>query len=135
MPRLTPPSTPEFIPALKDESRERPVPTQWRPYFSKIVDAFVAKDYGISEPIPGVSPVPEEIASQIAEYVEDYGEVLTSLTEDTWHSSVTIWMGAYWETLIDLRTESEGRSDLVLHARVTEVRGEPLIEVGLVYVP
>jgi hypothetical protein len=67
-----------------------------------------------------VAPVSAETAKQIREYLEDYGATLVALDPDTWESSVSLWMGDKWEVLVDLWTEEEGRSDLVLHLYVRE---------------
>jgi hypothetical protein len=40
-----------------------------------------------------------------------------------------------WEVLVDLRTESEGRSDLILHAYVVHKGDNHQVEIYMVYVP
>ena len=57
------------------------------------------------------------------------------LPEETWDSSVCIWMGVRWDALIDLWTSSEGRSDLVLSLRVSEDGSGFKFDVYMVYVP
>ena len=119
----------------KDEENERPIPSVWRSTFSSIVDAFVKKDYSLSCGITGVSSVPDETATHIKEYIQDYGEELAQLPDETWESSIYIWMGGHWDALIDLWTIGEGRSDLVLCAKVLEKNNEYIVEIGMVYVP
>lgn len=121
--------------AVKDEDEQRPIPTAWRPIFREIVQALVAKDYQLSTGIPGVAPVSAETANQIDGYIEDYGETLVELPENTWASSVCIWMGKDWDVLIDLWTKGDGRSDMVLSARVSESESGYLVRVEMVYVP
>ena len=121
--------------AVKDETTERPIPTAWRQPLRKIVDAFVVGDFGLDKRIDGVEPVSADTASDIRSYVKDYGATLVALPEETWSSSVCIWYGDYWNALVDLWTLEEGRSDLVLHVRVTEVGPAFKIEIYLVYVP
>ncbi|WP_394203820.1 DUF7668 domain-containing protein [Marinagarivorans algicola] len=70
-----------------------------------------------------------------AAYIEEYGEELISLPNETWESSICIWMGNHWDVLIDLWTKGEGRSDLVLSAKVAESKNGFYIEVGMIYVP
>lgn len=123
------------ISVVKDEENERPIPTAWRPTFSKIVDAFSKKDYSLSGGIVGVSSVSNETATHIKEYIQDYGEELVQLSGETWDSSICIWMGSHWDVLIDLWTAGEGRSDLVLGAQVTEEDSRYIINIGMVYVP
>ncbi len=119
----------------KDDENERPIPTVWRSTFSRIVDAFVQKDYSLSCVVTGVSSVSNETASHIKEYIEDYGEELVQLSNETWNSSVCIWMGSHWDVLIDLWTAGEGCSDMVLGARVSEGANGYVIDIGIVYVP
>lgn len=113
---------------------QQPIPTAWRETFREIVAAFAAAEYGLMTAIPGVEPVSVETATQIQRCISDYGATLTALPEETWESSVCIRAGTHWDAIIDLWTREEGRSDLVLHAHVTEVPGFS-VKVHLVYVP
>jgi len=45
-----------------------------------------------------------ETAKQIQEYIEDYGEQLVPLPEETWETSIYLWQGNYWDVIIDLWT-------------------------------
>ncbi len=119
----------------KNEDEEGPIPHLWRPIFTEIVSAFVKKDYNLSTGIENVSSVSESSAEQIKDYIEDYGEELVELPEETWETSVYICYGEYWNVLIDLWTKSEGRSDLVLNAEVREKNDEYEVKIRLVYVP
>ncbi len=119
----------------KNEEEELPIPHLWRPTFKAIVNAFVEKDYGLSSGIDNVNPIIENTAEQIKEYIEDYGEVLIELPDETWNTSVYICFGNYWNVLIDLYTEGEGLSDLVLNAEVRENNTEYLFDIRMVYVP
>ena len=123
------------IKVKKNEEEELPIPHLWRPTFKAIVSAFVKQDFGLSAGVKNVSPVSENTAEQIKEYIEDYGEELVELPNETWDTSVYICYGNYWNVLIDLFTKEEGLSDLVLNAEVREVKGEYIVEVRLVYVP
>ncbi|MBB4128358.1 hypothetical protein GGR77_003685 [Xanthomonas translucens] len=117
---------------MSNESGQLPIPTHWRQTFREIVGAFAAADYRPA--IPGVEPPSAVTAIQVQHYVSDYGATLMALPEETWQSSVRMWAGDHWDTLVDLWTKEEGRSDLVLHAQVTD---EPnfSVRVHLVYVP
>ena len=119
----------------KDEENQLPIPTVWRPIFVSIVDAFVKKDYSLSSEIDGVASVSKETANHIKEYIEDYGEELIQLPNETWESSICICMGGYWDVLIDLWTAGEGRSDLVLGARISESKNGYIVDIEMVYVP
>src|SRR4051812_31945404 len=81
------------IPAIKDEENERPIPSSWRSGIKEIVAAFIRHDYKLSAGVPGVAPITAETAAQIHGYIQNYGETLIELPEETWKSSVCIWMG------------------------------------------
>lgn len=119
----------------KDEDNQLPIPTLWRPIFKEIVSALARKDYFLSNKPSFTAPVSQKTADYISEYIEDYGESLTDLPDDTWDSSFCLWMGDKWDVLIDLWTEGEGRSDLALKAEVEEAGSEYLVTVEMVYVP
>jgi hypothetical protein len=121
--------------AVKDESHELPIPSAWRPVFREIVGALVQRDYRLSAGVPGVAPVTNETAAHIERYIEDYGETLVELPEETWDSSVCIWQGKRWDALVDLWTRGEGRSDLVLSARIFEAERGFEFHIYMVYVP
>ena len=119
----------------KNEEEEGPIPHVWRPIFKDIVKAFVNKDYNLSSGIKNVNTVSKSTAKQIKEYIEDYGEELIELPEETWESSVYICYGDYWDILIDLFTKGEGLSDLALNAEVIEKDNNYVVDINLVYVP
>lgn len=119
----------------KNEEEELPIPHVWRPIFKNIVKAFVNKDYNLSLGVNNVNPVSHKTAEQIQEYIEDYGEELIDLSEETCDTSVYISYGDYWNVLIDLFTENEGLSDLVLNAEVREIDNNYVVDINLVYVP
>jgi hypothetical protein len=122
-------------PVTKDSENEGPIPLAWRPALQNIVHAFVRHDYRLADGVAGVAPVSEETATQIRTYLQEYGAKLVSLPQDSWATSVCIWMGDHWDALIDLWTEEEGSSDLVLQVQVSEVDSEYLVTVYMVYVP
>lgn len=123
------------IPVTKDSENAGPIPSAWRPTLKNIVDAFVRHDYRLADGIAGVAPVSEETATQIRTYIQEYGAKLVPLPHESWDSSVCIWMVDHWDALIDLWTEEEGSSDLVLQVHVSELGGEPVVTVHMVYVP
>jgi len=123
------------VSVTKDSEKEGPIPSAWRPTLKNIVDAFVHHDYSLANGVAGVAPVAEETATQIRTYVQEYGAKLVSLPHESWATSVCIWMGDHWDALIDLWTEEEGSSDLVLQVHVSEVDAEILVTVYMVYVP
>lgn len=117
---------------------EFPVAPNWRPTLEAIVTAFIAGDWELETTPSNVKRVPAGLAKVLQGNVAAYGSVtLVPLLRDTWDSSVSMWTGRGWEVLVDLSTAEEGRSDLVLHAFVTETAAEDeyMFEVHLVYVP
>lgn len=120
----------------KNEETEFPVPSIWRPTFEAIVACFVAGDWELHNAPSRVQRVPADEALDFKASVAAYGDVsLTQLPSETWDSSVELWTGAKWDVLVDLWTEQEGRSDLVLHAFVTEADDDFDFKVHFVYVP
>lgn len=117
---------------MKFNDEQQPIPNHWRQVFREVVAALVAEDY--QRNISCVEPIDVETATQIKRYVNSYGATLIYLPEDTWRSSVCINYGDYWEVLIDLWTREEGRSDMILHAKVTNTP-DFSVKVHLVYVP
>ena len=123
------------VPVVKDESNELPIPSVWRPIFRQIVKAFVIYDYRLESAVSGVMPISAATAEHVEQYISDYGETLIELPEETWESSVCIWMGDRWDVLVDLWSLEEGRSDLVLSMHVSESTAGFAFEVYMVYVP
>jgi hypothetical protein len=124
-----------IIPAVKDEKAQRPIPSAWRPTIAAMASALAKRDYRFESRITGVVPASAETADQVESYIAGYGEALTELPEEAWESSVCIWMGSWWDIIVDLWTESEGRSDLVLSAQVREAGEGYSFEMQSVYVP
>ena len=124
----------EEVSVQKNDEEELSIPSDWRPIFKEIIQAFVDKDYGLTRGIKFVSKVSEETAKQVKEYIEDYGEELILLPDETWESSIYMWQGNHWDVIIDLWTKSEGRSDLILRTNVYEENQNYRFEIYMVYV-
>jgi hypothetical protein len=125
----------EYVQPEKDPHSEHPIPTAWRRTLSSIADAIADGDFFLSRGIKDVAPVDEETASAIASSISGYGVHLKPLPEETWTTSVCQWMGTYWNVLVDLYSNEEGQSDLVLNVRVMEHAAGHSFEVQLVFVP
>ena len=123
------------VPVIKDAESERPIPTAWRNVIKSIVSSFVRHNYQLTANIPCVAPVQSDTAEQIENYIKNYGVELIELPEETWDSSVCIWMGNRWDALIDLWSRSEGRSDLALSLHVSETNNGFEFNIYMVYVP
>ncbi len=125
----------EVVPAAKDGTAERPIPSAWRPTLRKIVAAFAKGDFLLGEGIADVAAVSPETAEHIQSSLRDYGATLKPLPDETWNSSVCIWIANHWDFMVDLYTSEEGASDLVLSGRVTETSSGFKFASQIVYVP
>ena len=128
------PFGPEVL-AFKDESAHQPIPTAWRSVFCEIVGALVERDYRLESGVLGVQPVSVDTAARIQSSIKNYEATLVALPEEAWNSSVCMWYGDHWEALVDLWTQEEGPSDLVLRATVSEEEMGFGFTIQLVYVP
>lgn len=97
----------------------------------RFVAAFARGDHGLNDGVPNVGPVSPDSAKQIREYIEDYGETLVELSDETWETSVAQWQEECWDVVLDLWTEGEGCSDMILTARVYEAGTGFRVEVGM----
>jgi len=116
----------------KDGENEIAVPQAWRPTFAAIVDALIQ---GGEPSLPQVTLQAPDVWASAQDSIRAYGAHLKRLPDESWNSSVCIWYGDFWNVLVDLYTEEEGGSDLVLQAHVYEVGDGYRYEVVLVYVP
>ncbi|MCH7309311.1 hypothetical protein MMO38_14390 [Acinetobacter sp. NIPH 1852] len=123
------------VPVSYNEDSATPVPTVWRKTLIRIIEAFKHNDLVSIHHIEGVQLLELEHLQEIAENITDYGETLVSLPDETWHSSQALWMGDYWYVILDLFTEREGRSDLILSIRVFETDGVFEYLIQDIYVP
>lgn len=105
---------------LKDGENELPIPVEWRPKLKEIVSVLASGN-------PHAHPLPEHVEfsphmslSDVLRNIAEYGEQLIELPDDSWETSIVLWMEGYWEVLVDLFTKDKGRSDLVLHAMIFE---------------
>jgi len=132
---MSAPSSRSEVPVLKNDS-ENAVPTCWRPVLREIVDALAAKDFALESGVLGVESVSSAQAEHIQNYVANYGATLVTLPDEAWETSVCMWNGRHsWDVLVDLWTQTEGRSDLVLSVRVTEQASDFGFKIHMVYVP
>lgn len=120
---------------MNDKGGAHPIADAWRPVLREIVKALAEGDYGLSNGIPFVAPPSKATADQIRAYIADFGETLADLSDETWDSSVSQWMGTHWDVLVDLWTVESGRSDLVLSLRVFEADKEFRFEIDSLHVP
>ena len=121
---------------MKDPDQQHPIAEAWRPTVRQIARALAEGDHTLSRGIPSVAPPRESTAGQMRSYLSQYGETLAAeLPDQSWDTSVALWMNGYWEVLVDLWTVESGRSDLVLHLRVFEAGKGFRFELHGVYVP
>jgi hypothetical protein len=125
----------KLVAVEEDPDSQKQIPSVWRGTLSAIVDAIREGDFQLARGIPGVPALPEGDARMIKENIEDYGATLVRLPEETWNTSACQWMEGYWDVLVDLFTEEEGESDLVLSVRVRESDVDFSFDVLSVHVP
>lgn len=125
----------EFIPVERHENRELPVPTYWRETLSSIVDCFVDGDFQPNRKIRGVLLIAPENVSDIEETIQAYGEKLVGLPPESWETSFYQATLGGWQVFVDLYTENERPSDLVLFVFVKEEVAAFSYEVQSVHVP
>lgn len=122
-------------PVKDDGEHERPIPEVWRPALAAIVESMARGDAAVAAHLPEVSADPE-FPEDCRTAVEEYGDVtLIPLPEEAWETSVCQWREDHWGCLIDLWTEEEGPSDLVLDLTVVEYGLGYRYKPHLVYVP
>ena len=71
----------------------------------------------------------------ICDAIREYGCRLTELPEESWQSCVSMWYRTHWDVLVDLWTDEEGPSDLVMKVRISEHDAGFKYELEMVYVP
>ena len=125
----------EHIPVIKCEDQELPVPTEWRKPLTDIVACLASGEFSKLSSLPAVTLEGGWGWQDIETYIRDYGCKLTSLPEESWRTSIYLWMGGYWEVLVDLFTVEEGCSDLVLFVRVHPREGSYTFQISSVHVP
>lgn len=123
----------QYIPITKG-NEEVSVPSDWRATLSLIVDAFVMKNYELLG-IRGVEPLSNEHAAAIGRTIAAYGSSLGRLSESTWNSSVSRWMGSHWQVLVDLNDSAGEQTDLVLFVKIIDHPGQYRFLVDSVHVP
>ena len=102
---------------LKGEG-ERKLPPDWQRRFDKIVASLVDGCFEFGPDIGHVEAVPSAEQERLAENISAYGDALKPLHPAVWRSSIYAWANDHWVVLVDLSTEKELVSDLVLHARI-----------------
>jgi hypothetical protein len=119
---------------LAQDEQEHPIPEELRGVFVRIVDAFVAGDYLLrTAETPYAEPIDADTVDYIESCITAYGDSLAPLDPAVWERSCYGWSGEHWEMLVDLTTQRQPVSDLVLHA---DIRLNPLrIAVRSVHVP
>lgn len=123
------------VPVLYDKDTATPVPSAWRETLIKIIEAFKNNDLESFNNIDGIKKLNLDAIQEIAFNIIDYGETLISLPDETWNTSECSWVGVCWNVIVDLFTEKEGRSDLILSVKVFEKDGSFEFSVQDIFVP
>ena len=124
------------IPVPYDSEFQSPIPNIWRDCIIQIIEAFKDKDFGRLNTLPSVQCIDLAYASEIAENIDAYGAHLISLAEESWHTSVCIYMeNESWKAIIDLFTVEEGRSDLIIDLFIFKKENQFIFQINNIYVP
>lgn len=116
----------------RDPTSESPVDAAFRPVLTWMANEIAA---GRPPQAANVHLRTADTWEVITGILQDYGESLIPLPDRTWESSVCQWYGHHWQVLVDLYTEGEGRSDLVMHVDIIEADGGFDYSLHLVHVP
>ena len=125
----------EHVPVTKNEDEELPVPTEWRKPLADIVECLASGEFSKLSSLPAVTLEGGWGWQDIDAYIRDYGCKLTSLPQESWRTSIYLWMGGYWDVLVDLFTVEEGPSDLALSLRVYPREGSYTFRIEWLHVP
>ena len=124
------------IPVPYDSEFQSPIPNIWRDCIIQIIEAFKDKDFGRLNTLPSVQCIDLAYASEIAENIDAYGAHLISLAEESWNTSVCIYMeNESWKAIIDLFTVEEGRSDLIIDLFIFKKENQFIFQINNIYVP
>ena len=124
------------IPVPYDSEFQSPIPSIWKDCIIQIVEAFKDKDLARLNTLPSVQCIDLAYASEIAENIDAYGAHLISLAEESWHTSVCIYMeNESWKAIIDLFTVEEGRSDLIIDLFIFKKENQFIFQINNIYVP
>ena len=121
----------EFV-GLPEGGKQGPVPTAWRKALKEIVRAIAARDATFS----GCS-VPVEAPSLHKSWriIDEMGVSLAELPDETWSSSVCIRSFDEWDVIIDLYDVTQGRTDLILPAKIKEGSDGIRVTLDMIHVP
>lgn len=126
----------ETVPALKDDENQTKVPTIWRGTLKSIVNSIKNNNFLFENSKNSITPISSDDQTLIRNNINEYGEELCDLPDETWDTSACQWMLDYWELYVDLFTVNEGLSDLVLSVRIFEQEHDSyLFEIQSVHVP
>lgn len=128
----------DTVPELpsRDLDEQQPVALAWRAEIVSIVSALVRGDYELLSAGSSVRRLSAEEADYIANNLMAYGGItLLDPPQETWETSVALWMGDHWEVVVDLWSAEEGRTDLILSLAIRDTDGAYEYFVEGVWVP
>ena len=99
---------------------EHKLPLNWQKRFAEIVARLVEGDFAFGPDMDDIEPFSSAEKDRFVQNVQAYGDRLIHLDQAVWRSSIYAWANGHWAVLVDLTTENEPVSDLVLHARIID---------------
>lgn len=119
----------------KQSDAELPIPSVWRESLKEIVDSFVQDKFPPQNTFIPLGEFDNDIIEINRTNITKYPDKLGPLNPKSWESSIYLWMGGYWEVLVDLSDEFGNTTDLVFHANIKEKGAGFQISPYLIYVP
>lgn len=119
----------------KDPDNERPIPMAWRTDLKIITDSFVNNATPTALSFVKLTPMDDDSLNISLANIRDYPDEIGLLSEKSWETSIHIWMGRYWDILLDLTDANGGVSDLVLDGKMYEDVEGYIFKPHLIYVP
>ena len=104
---------------LKDDGEHR-LPPDWQQRFGEIVARLADGDFDFDPEVGDVEAVSSTERERFVANIKAYGDRLTRLSPAVWRSSIYAWAKGLWVVLVDLSTDKEPVSDLVLHAQILD---------------
>ena len=112
------------------------VPDIWRADISTIVQSLCERDFTLSQPQDITTTVEPTTARHMKGALNDYGETLAPLPEESWKTSYCErFSEKEWKVEVDLWTTESGRSDMVLTIEVDGLEEGYSFELTSIHVP
>jgi hypothetical protein len=79
----------------KNEEIEQSIPVQWRPVIIEVVEDIRSRNVRYRNVLGCDVSVDFTDIEDVYQSLDNYGDVLVAMPEDTWNTSICRWMGSY----------------------------------------